>query len=139
MGNLQIRMGCESSNPSKDVIRVEYFDAGYARADCIRFLLHHAHVDYKYVGYDFGTWPKVKAIDPPEFGGLPRVTVNGKEWGQALAILRALGTKYGYYNPKDWKSAYYCDVVLECFVDIHDQTNGLTLADPMGQSTGKED
>ena len=56
-----------------------------------------------------------------------------------MAILRALGAKYGYYTPTDAIKAYYCDVALDCFVDIHDQTNGLTMSDPMGSSEGKED
>ena len=33
---------------------------GYARADPIRFLLHHAKVDYQYIGYDFEQWGKLK-------------------------------------------------------------------------------
>ena len=56
-----------------------------------------------------------------------------------MAILRALGAKYGYYTPKNYTTAYYCDVMLDCFVDIHDQTNGLTMADPMGSTEGKEE
>ena len=47
--------------------------------------------------------------------------------GQSMAILRALGTKYGYYTPTDFKTAYYTDVVLDCWVDMHDKSNGAIL------------
>ena len=41
-------------------IKVEYFGMGYGRADCIRMLLHHAKIDYEYVGYDFEQWGQIK-------------------------------------------------------------------------------
>ena len=48
------KMGCENcSVPVKDKVVVTYFGLGYARADPIRFLLHHANVEYEYVGLDF--------------------------------------------------------------------------------------
>merc|ERR1712016_181905 len=49
------KMGCADSTAggSKTSLTVEYFGLGYARADPIRFLLHHAKVDYQYIGYDF--------------------------------------------------------------------------------------
>ena len=72
---------------------------GYGRADPIRFLLHHAKVDYQYIGYDFEQWGKLKAEGKQgEFGGLPRVMIDGKEYGQSMATLRMLGQKYGYYD-----------------------------------------
>ena len=55
-----------------------------------------------------------------------------------MAILRALGAKYGYYTPKDVTKAYYCDVALECFVDIHDQTNGLTMSQISNEEKGEK-
>ena len=56
-----------------------------------------------------------------------------------MAALRALGARYGYYNPRDVMTSYYCDVMLDCWVDIHDQTNGLAMSDPFFSSEGKED
>ena len=44
-----------------------------------------------------------------------------------MATLRMLGAKYGYYTPTDPKCAYYTDVVLDCWVDLHDKTNGIAL------------
>ena len=55
--------------------------------------------------------------------------MNGKEYGQSMAELRMLGTMYGYYNPSDWKCAYYCDVILDGWVDILDKTNGIVLSE----------
>ena len=94
-------MGCADSTAggSKSSLTVEYFGLGYARADPIRFLLHHAKVDYQYIGYDFEQWGKLKGEGKGgEFGGLPRLTMNGKEYGQSMAVLRMLGQKYGYYD-----------------------------------------
>ena len=59
-------MGCADSKAqtgggSKPLVTVEYFGMGYGRADPIRFLLHHAKVDYQYIGYDFEQWGKLKA------------------------------------------------------------------------------
>ena len=55
---------------------------GYGRADPIRFLLHHAKVDYTYEGLDFEQWGKLKMEGKDgEFGGLPTVTLNGQELG----------------------------------------------------------
>jgi len=74
---------CSScDHPGKEKIKIEYFGMGYGRADCIRFLLHHANVDYEYVGYDMETWGNMKATGKGgEFAGLPRVTWNGRELG----------------------------------------------------------
>ena len=122
--------GCMSADQGskKEKIKIEYFGMGYARADPIRFLLHHANVDYEYVGYDFETWGKMKAEGKGgEFGGLPRATVNGKEMGQSMAILRSLGQKYGYYNASDWKSSYFADVILDSWVDLLDKSNGALM------------
>ena len=54
--------------------------------------------------------------------------MNGKEYGQSMAELRMLGTMYGFYNPQDWKAAYYCDVILDAWVDILEKTNGIVLS-----------
>ena len=39
-----------------------------------------------------------------------------------------LGVQYGYYKPSEWKTAYYADVILDCWVDILEKTNGLALS-----------
>ena len=37
-----------------------------------------------------------------------------------MSILRSLGIKHGYYTPSDWKTAYYTDVIVDCWVDVFD-------------------
>ena len=101
-------MGCSDSKTAsggmKSLPKVEYFGMCYGRADPIRFLLHHAKVDYEYVGYEQAQWGQIKGTPAAgEFGGLPKVTYQGKEYGQSMATLRMLGAKLGYYDPKDWK------------------------------------
>ena len=53
-------MGCSDSKTAsggmKSLPKVEYFGMCYGRADPIRFLLHHAKVDYEYVGYEQAQW-----------------------------------------------------------------------------------
>ena len=54
-------MGCadsktQSGGGSKPLVTVEYFGLGYGRADPIRFLLHHAKIDYQYIGYEMDQW-----------------------------------------------------------------------------------
>ena len=110
-------------------ITVEYFGQGYGRSSPVRFLLNHAKCDFEYIGYDFPTWGKIKGEGKGgEFGGLPRVTINGQEFGQSMASLRMLGTKLGYYDPTDWKAAFYCDVVLDAWVDVLGSTTGIMLS-----------
>ena len=45
-----------------------------------------------------------------------------------MASLRMLGVMNGFYNPDDWKTAYYCDVIIDAWVDVHDKTNGIILS-----------
>ena len=44
-----------------------------------------------------------------------------------MAILRSMGAKHGYYTPTDWKTAYYTDVILDCWVDLLDKSSALIL------------
>ena len=61
---------------------VKYFDGIRGRADPIRFLLHHANVDYEYVGLTFPEWGALKGSPQcPEFSGLPVVIMDGVEYG----------------------------------------------------------
>ena len=44
-----------------------------------------------------------------------------------MAVLRALGSKHGYYNPKDFRTAYYNDVVIDGWVEMLDKQSALVL------------
>lgn len=69
-------------------------------------------------------WGALKAAgNVGEFGGgLPQanIMVNNKKvnMGQGFAILRSFGIRYGYYNPKDWKCAMFCDSIVETWGDV---------------------
>ena len=126
-------MGCadsktQSGGGAKPLVTVEYFGLGYARADPIRFLLHYHKIDYQYIGYEMEQWMKLKGEGKGgEFNGLPRVCIDGKEYGQSLAILRMLGQKYGYYDASNWKCAAKVDLFLDAWVDMLDKSSGLAM------------
>lgn len=114
----------------QDNMTVEYFDAFYGRADSLRFMLHRAGAKFNYVGHSQEEWGALKSAVPQqagEFGGLPRLTLGGKEYGQSMAILRAFGSKYGFYDPTDAISSYYADVIVDGCVDVLDSTTGALL------------
>ena len=122
-------MGCNTgkeksqshgSAPGGGKLRLLYFEGGYARADPIRFLLYHADVDFADESISTDAWATRKRSGnfSCEFGDLPILTWKGRQMGQSMAILRSLGIKHGYYFPSDWKSAYYSDVIVDCWSDV---------------------
>ena len=116
----------------KSEITIEYFEV-YGIADPLRFLLHREKVDYELVIYDLEAWGKLKKEGKGgEFGGLPRVTYKGKEYGQSMAILRMFGQKYGYYDASDWKAAAKADVFLDAWFDMQEKVNSVSLGMLMG-------
>ena len=128
-------MGCADSSTSGDKITVEYFAVppglGYARAGPIRFLLHHANQRFEMIEYTFEQWGPLKMSGKGgEFGGLPRVCINGKEYGQSMATLRMLGAMHGFYDPRDWKTCGYVDTILDAWVDMHDKSYGIIMFMP---------
>ena len=119
-------------------IKVEYFGFAHNRVDPIRFLLHHAKVDYEYVGYEQAQWGAIKGTPAAgEFGGLPKVTYAGKEYGQSMATLRMLGAKLGYYDPKDWKMAAKIDQILDAWVDMLEKVNGVNFSNASQEEKSK--
>ena len=72
-------------------IKIEFFEGVYGDADCIRMLLSHAKIKYEYVGYDVKQYEKLRREKGNEFNEFPKVTVNGKEYGKTIAILRMIG------------------------------------------------
>jgi len=52
-------------------------------------------------------------------GGLPKVnfgTIKGAQ--QTNAILRALGAQHGFYDPSDWITASFVDMLCETYSDF---------------------
>ena len=126
-----------AGQPHKVVI--EYFALGEARSSALQFLCHHAGIVYEFKGHSFESWGAEKAAGRGgEFGGLPRVHIDKHELGESQAILRCMGAKHGYYNPNDPKQSYLVDVVLDCFGDLHDTSNGVALGVVTGQMTAED-
>ena len=74
--------GIVGAKDGKDKLTIEYFGMGYGRSSPSRLLLDLKGIDYEYTGYDFPTWGQVKGSGQGgEFGGLPRLCVNGEEFG----------------------------------------------------------
>ena len=117
---------------------LEYFDFCYGRADSIRFCLEKAGVKYQYIGHSNEEWGQMKANKPAhrEFNFMPIWTVDGKEYGQSMALLRGIGTKHNMYFPQDPFTSYYCDVMLDCFVDVLDGCTGAILGVLLDPSKG---
>ena len=121
------KLQCSGAPGDRGKLRLLYFEGGYARADPIRFLLYHADIDFVDESISTVEWASRKKSDnlTGEFGDLPILTCKGKQMGQSIAILRSLGIKHGYYFPADWKSAYYCDVVVDCWADVFESMGKL--------------
>ena len=117
---------------------LEYFDFCYGRADSIRFCLEKAGVKYQYIGHSNEKWAQMKANKPAhrEFNFMPIWTVDGREFGQSMALLRGIGTKHNMYFPQDPFTSYYCDVILDCFVDVLDGCTGVILGVLLDPSKG---
>ena len=105
----------------KQPIKIEYFNGVYGRVDPIRQMLEHKKVKYRFIGYSEENWANLKESgDVGEMNILPIVNYGGESRQQSLAILRSLGTVHGYYNPSDWKTAGFVDMIVECYANLLD-------------------
>ena len=88
---------------------LHYFDL-YARGEAIRLLLAHSGAKWEDHRIQFNDWP---AIKPTMVGGqLPNLELaDGTKLNQALAILRFLGAKHGYYPNDPWLAAQVDELV----------------------------
>ena len=93
---------------------LHYFNL-YARGEPIRFLLHHAGVEFEDHEITFQEWPKVKPTMPNNV--VPCLELkDGTKMGETLAILRFLGHEHGYY-PEDIDEAWEVDCMLDGVAD----------------------
>lgn len=77
-----------------------YFFDHYGRAEQIRMLLNHAKIEYNDMRVTKDKFEQMKADGKLEFCKLPCLTKDGKIYVESLAIMRYLGSIYGYY-PED--------------------------------------
>ena len=114
MGN-----GCSADPTDPSHIKIEYFGGGHGRPEPLRVMLHHAGIPFSNDDVSMTGWVWRKTINNTgEMGGLPIVHYQGKQMQQAMAVLRALGTEKGYYDPADWKKCAKIDWVCETWNDL---------------------
>ena len=63
-----------------------------------------------------------------EMGQLPFIHYRGHSMQQFNAVLRAIGTEKGYYNPRDWRQAIKIDWIVDTWADLLTQTAGIYLS-----------
>ena len=115
------RAGKKASIPG--TVDITYFNVGKGRADPLEQLVAHAGQSWKRTSVGFGEGPT------SEFGtGLPQTEINGKKYGQLGATLRYLGQRLGYYDPKDFKAARYCDPIVDTWGDVVGSAGGFAFA-----------
>ncbi len=95
--------------------KLYYFDI-YGRAEAIRFLLHHAKVEFEDVRVAGESFAELKASGKLEFGQVPMLEHDGKHLAQSWSILRYLGKIHGYY-PEDWENGWKVDSILDAVED----------------------
>ena len=98
-------------------MKLFYFDL-QAKAESIRILLNHAKVDYEDVRITGDTWKTLKPnTKKVPYGQLPVFQIDGMFLAQQNAILRYLGSKYGYY-PESLEERYKCDAIIDLIGDF---------------------
>lgn len=76
----------------------------------------HANVEFTDNRIPMAEWPNHKPTMPNQ--QIPCLELaDGTKLGQTIAILRMLGSKYGYY-PTDNMEAYKCDSLIDGFCDV---------------------
>eukprot|EP00347_Sterkiella_histriomuscorum_P014158 403361941 len=100
----------------------------YGKSEAIRMLLHHAGVEFEDIMYEQKEWDEIKKnmqesgdYSKFEFGQTPSVAIDGEHYAQSLAILRMLGTIYGYYPVEDPREACRIDEIVDLNEDINDK------------------
>ncbi|BFZ04971.1 hypothetical protein BsWGS_08010 [Bradybaena similaris] len=80
---------------AQNKIKLFYFDLN-GRAEIIRLILAKAGVDFEDIRISRDDWPKQKGNSP--FGQLPYAEINGKVYGQSLAIANYFAREYNLYG-----------------------------------------
>ena len=95
------------------------------RGDPLKQMFEYHGQAHNKKAYEIPEWGEVKARgEGGEFGGgLPQVTIPGPDgkplrMAQMGAILRSLGVRFGYYNPKDWKQSVKVDGLVDTYADV---------------------
>lgn len=148
-------MGCSSSNGANasnpgsakkkgvlpQTINWLYFQGG-GRGDPLTQMFEYHGQPHSKQGVGFAQWPAMKPTEGGEMGGMPivKVNMNGKEmrFQQLGAIMRMFGIKFGYYNPKDWKTARLIDPIVDTFGDVINSMGAAAMSPPEQQAAKME-
>ena len=159
-------MGCNSSTPNSEptasgsgakgaggsmkgrntlpMVEFDYYE-GFGRGEPLAQMFTYHGQKFKKNDQSFPGWDERKANgDGGEFGGgLPQALFQdkGKKYRAAQfgAILRSFGIRFGYYNPRDWKSCRYIDPVVDTFADVLAAQSVFAFAqDDEGRNAGIE-
>ena len=93
-------------------MKLVYFPV-HARAAAIRMLLSHARVEYTDETISFEEFGKRKEAGEYPNGQLPVLCHEGRVLNESIAILRFLGTIYGYYPQEDNLIAWDADATID--------------------------
>ena len=115
-------------------MKLHYFEF-YGRAEPIRLLLSHAGVQFDDVRHKMEDWPELKQKSEQfELGQLPVLEKDGKNYCQAMAILRYLGASHGYL-PEDAEQLYRVDRLMDLLFDFSLEIKLQTAKTPEEQKT----
>lgn len=79
---------------ASDIKLYNFKDIG--RVEASRIILALAGKSYEYVPFTFKEWPEIKPNTP--FGQAPFIEIDGKKFGQSLAIAAYLAREFGFYG-----------------------------------------
>mmetsp|Transcript_20739 Transcript_20739/g.23096 ORF Transcript_20739/g.23096 Transcript_20739/m.23096 type:complete len:209 (-) Transcript_20739:38-664(-) len=113
-------------------MKLTYFQV-YGKAEAIRILFDHAKVDYEDNRVTGDVWKEFKASDKCPIGQVPVLEKDGKILTQSNAILRYVGSEYGYY-PEDAELRYRADEL----VDLTDDFKGPVGKNHFGSASPEE-
>lgn len=92
--------------------KVLWYFGNYCQAEAIRMLLHHAKVKFDDRVLTLDEFKIKKKEFPNE--ALPCYQDDyGHKYSESKAILRFLGTQYGYYPVRDLKLCWKADAIVD--------------------------
>ncbi|XP_069107930.1 hematopoietic prostaglandin D synthase-like [Argopecten irradians] len=111
--------------PSKSRYSLTYFNVR-ARGELSRLLFTQAGIAFEDIRVEQADWPKLKPDTPN--GTLPVLNVDGKKFGQSMAIARYLAAEFGLYGKTkldnlaaDEMLCEIVDLMTEVFKPIFEQ------------------
>ncbi|KAH9495854.1 Glutathione S-transferase 1 [Bulinus truncatus] len=109
-------------------IKLIYFDVK-GLGEILRLILTYAGKEFEDVRLARETWPEVKPTTP--FGQVPVLEIDGKQYGQSVALANYLAREFGLYGKSNLE-ALTIDTVYQLTVDLmHAYVKVLRETDPV--------